>query len=166
MPLETSTANGRNWRIDQASSIDVVLHALEQCPGFDVVVLLQPTSPLRSTADIDGAIAHCLHANAPACVSVTLAEQSPYWMYRLGADQRLEPLLPERERYTRRQDLPAIYALNGAVYVAHCQWLQHTRTFLTSETVAYPMPQQRALDIDTEIDFLILDSLLSDSTRA
>ena len=56
---------------DTASSADVVVHALEQCPGYDYVLLLQPTSPLRTADDIDAAFARMLAANGNACVSVS-----------------------------------------------------------------------------------------------
>lgn len=79
---------------DDTPSVDVVLDAVERCPGYDMVVLLQPTSPLRTTEDIDAAIGRCVALEAPACVSVCEAEQSPYWMYTLQAGNRLSPLLP------------------------------------------------------------------------
>ncbi|HQR38060.1 MAG TPA: acylneuraminate cytidylyltransferase family protein, partial [Blastocatellia bacterium] len=81
-----------------------VLHALDAYPGHDVVVVLQPTSPLRSAADIDAALERFAASGAPACVSVCEAEQSPYWMYRLGERQTLLPLLDASVEATRRQD--------------------------------------------------------------
>lgn len=138
---------------DEATSIDVVLHALDQLPPHDLVVLLQPTSPLRTAADIDGACRLLLQHDAPACVSVTEAEQSPYWMYRLDESAQLAPLLPAGERAARRQDLPPVYLLNGAVYVARADWLRRERTFVGPATVGYVMPRGRSLDIDTLADF-------------
>lgn len=138
---------------DLATSIDVVLHALDQIPGYDVVVLLQPTSPLRSAADIDAACDEMAKMGAPACVSVSPTDQSPYWMYRIDARQALEPIMEPPAGVTRRQDLPPVYALNGAIYVAHAGWLRDTRTFVTRDTVAYVMPRERSIDIDTIEDF-------------
>lgn len=138
---------------DSAATIDVVLHAIEQVSGYDVVVLLQPTSPLRTAADIDGACEQFAQRNAVACVSVSLAEQSPYWMYHINGEGDLQPVLATPPGVTRRQDLPPVYALNGAIYVADVAWLQRSRNFLTSETVPYVMPGERALDIDTAVDF-------------
>jgi CMP-N,N'-diacetyllegionaminic acid synthase len=132
---------------DAASSIDVVLHALEQLPHHDLVVLLQPTSPLRTAADIDATLARCVAAAAPSCVSVAPVDKSPYWMYH-----RLSPLLELPVPATRRQDLPPVYALNGAVYVAQSDWLRQNRSFLGPTTVGYVMPIERSLDIDTPAD--------------
>jgi CMP-N,N'-diacetyllegionaminic acid synthase len=138
---------------DSAATIDVVLHALDQMAGYDVVVLLQPTSPLRTAADIDGACAQFAQRGAPACVSVTLAEQSPYWMYHITGEGDLRPVLAAPPGVTRRQDLPPVYALNGAIYVADVAWLRSSRNFLTPETVPYVMPVERSLDVDTAADF-------------
>jgi CMP-N,N'-diacetyllegionaminic acid synthase len=144
---------------DQAAAIDVVLDALARCPGHAWVVLLQPTSPLRTAADIDGAIDRCIEAKAPSCVSVCAVSESPYWMYRIGAGGQLQPLLGEASQ-ARRQDLPAVYVLNGAIYVARADWLARGKSFVGADTVAYVMPAERSLDIDTEDDFHLLKTRL------
>jgi CMP-N,N'-diacetyllegionaminic acid synthase len=145
---------------DTATTIDVVTHALEALPGYDVIVLLQPTSPLRTAADIDAACELLASSGAPACVSVSPVDQSPYLMYRIGDNQDLVPVVEASPAATRRQDLPAVYALNGAVYVADVTWLRRARTFVTRETVAYVMPSERSIDIDTPADLLRLCTLL------
>lgn len=145
---------------DATPSMDVVLHALDQLAGFEWVVLLQPTSPLRLSADIDAAIEQCLKTNAPACVSVCEAPASPWWMFEVGAECRMRSFLPAEQRPVRRQDLPDLYALNGAVYVAKTEWLRTSRSFLTEETVAYVMPPARSVDIDTLFDFQLAECLL------
>jgi CMP-N,N'-diacetyllegionaminic acid synthase len=127
---------------DTAASIDVALHALDQLPDYEVLVLLQPTSPARTAADIDAACTLFASSGAPSCVSVSAVEQSPYWMFRLDPGGVLRPLI-ESPRIARRQDLPLVYALNGAIYVADVAWLRRTGTFVTSETVGYVMPASR-----------------------
>lgn len=144
---------------DAAPTIDVVVDALHRCPGHAWVVLLQPTSPLRSAEDIDETIDCCMRTKAPACVSVALAQESPYWMYTIGDNGAMRPLLAGTSA-TRRQDLPAVYSLNGAVYVARTEWLLSERTFLHEHTVAHIMPAERSLDIDTEFDIAQLEMIL------
>ena len=134
-------------------------------PKYDIVVLLQATSPLRSMADIDGCIQHCISNGAKACVSVSEAEQSPYWMYRLGSEGQMQPLMPENE-FVRRQDLPSTYILNGAVYVAFSDWLVEHKTFVSSETLGFVMPSERSLDIDTELDLQILNMIKNEVVNA
>ncbi|MFS2023581.1 cytidylyltransferase domain-containing protein [Massilia sp. CT11-137] len=138
---------------DTASTMDVVFHALDQLPQFEYLVLLQPTSPLRTATDIDAAFDLMIRCNAPSCVSVADVEQSPYWMYRVGEDDRLDAVLPPPEGITRRQDLPPVYTLNGAIYIARIDWLRHVRSFVSAETVGYRMPIERSIDIDTREDF-------------
>jgi CMP-N,N'-diacetyllegionaminic acid synthase len=138
---------------DTASSMDVVMHALQALPGFDLLLLLQPTSPLRTSADIDAACELLLAQQAPACVSITPARESPYWMYSVGPDHALKPVVELPAGITRRQDLPLAYSLNGGVYLARTPWLQESRSFVTPQTVALVMPANRSLDIDTLEDF-------------
>lgn len=137
---------------DDTAGIMPVLHAIEKCPGYDYVVLLQPTSPLRTVEDIDGCIAKVILNNAPSCVSITEVEKSPYWMYKLQEDGRMKSVI-EGTLITSRQELPTIYNLNGAVYVAEVEWLKQNQSFLTSETVGYIMDKANSIDIDTEEDF-------------
>ena len=142
-----------NLAADTTPTIDVVIHALDAVPGYDFVALLQPTSPLRTGADIDAACAMLEAQAAPACVSVTLAEQSPYWMYWLGEASALRPVLADHHGFNRRQDLPPIYILNGAIYIADIEWLRRTRSFVSAATLGYIMPGERSIDVDTAADF-------------
>ncbi len=151
---------------DEATSISVLLHALDELPGFEYVVLLQATSPLRTAADIDAACAMLAQSGAPACVSVCLAEQSPYWMYRLSAGYELQALLEAPAGATRRQDLPAVYTLNGAVYVARADWLRQTGSFMGPQTVAHVMPAARSIDIDTLEDFEAFAKAVAENAHA
>lgn len=145
---------------DDTPGIEPVLHAISMLPDYDYVVLLQPTSPLRKVGDIDGCIEQCIKRKDNACVSVTEAEKSPYWMFKLNEKGRLSKLLSIDKQYTRRQDLPRIYAINGAVYCAKVEWLLDKKSFITDETMAYIMPQERSLDIDSKLDLMICDFLL------
>ena len=147
---------------DETPGIEPVLHALSALPErYDYVVLLQPTSPLRLAEDIDGCVETCLRQHAFACITVTEVDQSPLWMYRLDTSRHIVPLLDQKRLPDRRQDLPKVYILNGAVYVAQTDWLRQQRTFLTAETVAHIMPRERSLDVDTELDLKICESLIS-----
>ena len=132
---------------DAAPGVAPVLHALERLPGFALVALLQPTSPLRDERDIDACIETCVRLDAPACVSVTPSAKSPYWMYALGAGQRLQALCGEEPAERR-----AAYALNGAVYVARPDWLKAQQTFVAEGTVGCVMPAERSVDIDETLD--------------
>lgn len=67
--------------------------------------------------------------------------------------------------YACRQDIPPVYALNGAVYVAEVSWLLKKQVFVSDETLAYIMPKDRSIDIDTEADLVFVNQLLSNQIR-
>lgn len=146
---------------DDTLGIEPVIHAIEQCPGYDYVVLLQPTSPLRTVEDIDGCISYMFEKQADFCVSVTEPENSPYWMYTLH-DGAMEPLISQKQTIMRRQDLFKVYALNGAVYIGRTENILREQTFLTAKTKGYIMPTINSLDIDTNLDFKICSILLKE----
>ncbi|MEK4083226.1 acylneuraminate cytidylyltransferase family protein [Psychrobacillus sp. FSL K6-1415] len=144
---------------DDSTSIDVVLHALEYLEGFDYVVLLQPTSPLRNVEDIDTCIKYVLEKNMDICVSVTESDKSPFWMYWIK-DEKLTPILSQKQMILRRQELPISYVLNGAIYVAKVSKFLDVKTFFTEDTHSFVMPKERSLDIDDMNDFRLCEILL------
>jgi CMP-N,N'-diacetyllegionaminic acid synthase len=150
---------------DSAGADPVLVHALDHLDeAFDFFVLLQPTSPLRTAADIDGAIELCVRRGAPACVGMCESPKPAEWMYRVGDDGRVRPVLGEITTL-RRQELPATFVVNGAVYVARVDWYRRHRAFLSPETVAWRMPPERSIDIDTELDLIIARAIASREPR-
>ena len=152
-----------NLAEDDTSSMDTLLHALRQVSGYEYVVLLQPTSPLRTADDIDACIEKMHESGAPACVSVTKTDKPPQWMYTLQDDDRLAPVLPEKEQVTRRQDATPTYVLNGSIYLADTNWLVEHKSFMHDETAAYVMPSDRSVDIDDEVDMRIAETILKNT---
>lgn len=150
---------------DDTPGIEPILHAVQKIRGYDYVVLLQPTSPLRNVDDIDGCIHKCISQKANACVSVSEAEKSPYWMFRINENDQLSKVLNIENIPNRRQDLDRIYSLNGAIYVAKIDWLNSRKSFLTEETIGFLMPKERSIDIDTELDFQISEYILNKSSN-
>jgi CMP-N,N'-diacetyllegionaminic acid synthase len=136
---------------DTTPGIGPVLHALDQLPEVKDVLLLQPTSPLRSIDDIDSIIKLRQHTGFASAVSLTLVHKHPAWMYYLPQDKRLDPVLDQPQIHCRQQLTP-VYVLNGALYLASRQFLCREKTFITTETVGYVMPNERSADIDTSLD--------------
>lgn len=155
---------------DDTPGVDPVLHAIEAVRQagdvpYDYVVLLQPTSPLRTVEDVDGAIARCLDNAWPCLIGVEQVSVSPYFTFRLDAGGLMSPVIAQDSFHTRRQTLPKCYKPNGAVYVAGCAWLAGTRSYLTPETRGYEMPRERSWDIDELLDFEICELLLKKAGR-
>ncbi|MBF0099353.1 MAG: acylneuraminate cytidylyltransferase family protein [Desulfobacterales bacterium] len=146
---------------DESTISEVILHALDVISGFDYVVCLQPTTPLVIPEDIDGCIQKCISNKAPACVTVTSPNKSPYWMCFLSANDQILPLLGQDYFKKRRQELPNVYIPNGAVYIAQCDWFFNNKSFYSHETIGYVMPNERSIDIDTEMDLVICEGILN-----
>lgn len=144
---------------DDTPGIAPVLHLLDNLgEHYDYVLQLQPTSPLRTAADIDAIIELCLDQAADSAVSVESAEPNPYWCFRLNQQQQLQALFTPIP--TRRQELPEIYALNGALYLSRWETLIREKSFINQNTLAYPMSHSHSADIDTELDFAWCEFLL------
>ena len=151
---------------DDSSSMEALLHALDQVPDYDYVVLLQPTSPLRVADDIDATIVRCHEDDTPVAVTVAETGKPPEWMYTITSDNRLRPVLDSEENVARRQDAEATYVLNGAVYVAESEWLKKEQTFLTTETAVHVMPEWRSVDVDKEFDLVLCETLVEERKRS
>lgn len=147
---------------DDTPSMEVILHAIEQVKGYDYIVLLQPTSPFRTTEDINKCIEKCVENNQESCVSIVEVSQNPYWMYTVKENEVLNPLIEIDDKYYQRQKLPKTYILNGAVYVASIEWLKQSKSFLSKNTTSVEMTKEKSIDIDTMLDFKVA-SLLIDS---
>ena len=146
---------------DDTPGIAPVLHALVQIPEASRVLLLQPTSPLRSSADIEGILAFQRERQCPSVVSVCASGKHPQWMVRLGAAGELSPfLLTDASTADCRQQLEPAYALNGALYLCERAWLQNHKSLMGPGTLGYLMPPERSVDIDTPLDWLWAETLL------
>lgn len=150
---------------DDSPHIPVVVHAVEWLEShnkerFDYVLLLQPTSPLRFSEDIDNAVQLALKKNADSVVSVCQALSHPYLTKSITADGRLEDFIPKPDGYLRRQVLPKVYALNGAIYLVRRNVLLEREAFFTDRTYAYVMPVNRSLEIDTPWDLHLANLIL------
>ena len=149
---------------DEATSIDVVLHSLKelemQKDHYDFIVLLQPTSPLRTTEHIDKAIEQLIERDDDAVISVCKAEHHPLWCNELGDDKDMSGFLREEIVNKRSQELPDYYRLNGAIYLCDVERLKSKMTFFLNEKIsAYIMKQDVSVDIDmrSDLDLAILE---------
>ncbi len=155
---------------DTAKGIDAILHAIcwhrDNGEPFDLVLVLQPTSPLRTADHIDRAIELLFDKNAGAIVSVCPVDHHPWWCNSLPEDGKMKDFLRPEIINTNRQELPPFYRLNGAVYVADITFLEETRSFMSDETFAYVMSAESSIDIDSVFDFKLAELLLSEQSAS
>ncbi len=150
---------------DDSASMDVVLHAMnwlesEEDYSADYLMLLQPTSPLRKKADIEGAIRLAEENEAKSVVSLCLCGKHPYWTRAVDAEGRIFLFLQDGQSITRRQDLPEAYNLNGAIFLARWEVLAEKKSWDTDATYAWVMNKERSLDIDELLELHIADLIL------
>lgn len=136
---------------DDTPGMAPVFHAMDKFPEYDIVVLLQPTSPFRLSRDIDDSIERYLSSDVQSVVSVSPVEKPVAWMYHIQASGMMKRVFEEME-ILRRQDDSGTYVLNGAVYVSTAKNLREKESFLVGDVQAHIMPRSRSLDIDNPID--------------
>ncbi len=147
---------------DDTLAIDVVEHALgwldrDQDCRPDYLLLLQPTSPMRTAEDIRGAIGLAEERNAEAVVGVCEADSHPFLTKRLSEQGALEDFVSTDQADLRRQALPPAYMINGAIYLNRPESLLRHRSFVPTGTLAWVMPRQRSVDIDTPWDLRLAE---------
>ena len=145
---------------NKTSMLDVLFHLTKKFTDYFYLVLLQPTSPLRTTSDIDEAIKKCEQTNAFSVVSVNKMEKSSTWMFNLTQKQAMLPIFKNTNYNKRRQDLRDTYILNGAVYVIRYSNILKKLSFINKKTVAHIMPTERSVDIDNFFDFKLAEMWL------
>jgi CMP-N,N'-diacetyllegionaminic acid synthase len=156
---------------DGTPHIDVVEHAvrwLESQDGCfpDYVLLLQPTSPLRTGRDIDAAIQIAESSHPPAVVGVCEAQQHPALVKRLCDDGTLADFIPNpTNAYLRRQDLPPAYFVNGAIYLNQRESLAQARTFIPPGARPCIMSVEDSIDVDTAWELRVAELMLSERLK-
>jgi N-acylneuraminate cytidylyltransferase/CMP-N,N'-diacetyllegionaminic acid synthase len=150
---------------DETPGIEPVLHMvrwLEANDGRpDLVIVLQPTSPLRTAADIDTAVAILDERRASAVVSVTDAPYPAEWLKRTAPSGALVDAADEPATLAHDVRQSPLYVLNGAIYLATRDQLVERQSFYSERTFPYVMPAERSLDIDSLWDFEMADLILS-----
>lgn len=149
---------------DKSGTYEVLLHALDfyKSKGidYDTIVLLQPTSPMRNADDVRNAL-KLYSPDIDMVVTVKEASSNPYYnCYELDSDGFLE-ISKGDGSFTRRQDAPKVWEYNGAVYIINVATLRKMPLGMFKKRRMSEMPAARSIDLDTEIDWLIAERLLS-----
>lgn len=153
---------------DDTPGIHPILHALnwfhEKGCYFDYIMCLQCTSPFRKAEHIDEAIEKLVNEAADSIVSVCESEVSPYWMKRIEGGI-LKNFLSDIPFYSRRQDTPKTYRLNGAIYLAKTEILYKYSNWYTENTIPYLMDKTTSIDIDDILDFKFAELLMKENNN-
>lgn len=143
---------------DTAMTMDAVIHMIKglekEGETYDYLVLLQPTSPLRNSDDIEGAIHLAMKCDQDV-VAISETSDSPILMRTCAESGALKSLLQQGST-VRRQDMPKYYRVNGSVYINRIDRLT-AETSLNDNPVGYIMPKERSVDIDDPVDFVVAE---------
>lgn len=135
---------------DNSKTIDAVVHAAntlkELGRDYDILLLLQPTCPLRTTEDIDNSLELFVSKGCVALVSVNKVKEHPILMRKINEDGMMDNLL-NLPSTIRRQDMPPIYKVNGSIYINLVKELRND-TSLNDNPLAYITDDEHSVDID------------------
>ncbi|MBU5676667.1 acylneuraminate cytidylyltransferase family protein [Alkaliphilus sp. MSJ-5] len=148
---------------DTATTNDVIEYTIKKLREldmeYDYFMILQPTSPLRKTEDIIGAVNLLFEKKANSIISVCESEHSPLYANILDSSLSMDSFLP-KDIKSRRQELPKYYRLNGAIYLSKVDYFLQYKDLYRHKSYAYIMDKQRSIDIDDDIDFFLAENLM------
>tara|TARA_R110002072_G_scaffold292398_1_gene461009 strand:- start:671 stop:1378 length:708 start_codon:yes stop_codon:yes gene_type:complete len=161
--LAVSAAHGADtikrpaeFATDTATSESVIRDALEQLARtrekFEYLILLQPTSPLRTRDMIDAACARFFDSGATALISVCEIDNKILKAFKADDDGYIRGISNDRYPFMRRQDLPETYISNGAIYIINIDEFRALDSLLTDKTIPFVMDGRSSMDIDTAED--------------
>lgn len=153
--LATDTSGSREVMLDAMNWAD------RQGIEYDCVVLLQPTSPLRTVDDILQAL-QLYTPDVDMVVSVSEAKSNPYYTcLELDEDTPYLHISKGDGLYTRRQDCPKVWEINGAVYVINPESLRREPLGAFKKRIPSFMPAERSVDMDTPLDWMVAEAMMA-----
>lgn len=151
---------------DRSAKIPAIQHCVKESERrsgkrFDLVVDLDATSPLRVPEDIQGAVSLLETEKVGNVITATPARRSPYFnLVELGKDSVVRLSKPLNQPIVRRQDSPECFDMNASIYVWQRDVLFNAPTVFNADTRLFLMPEDRSIDIDSELDFEIVELLI------
>ncbi|GAB7256605.1 acylneuraminate cytidylyltransferase family protein [Polaribacter sp. OB-PA-B3] len=141
---------------DSTRTEPVLKHAITslQNKKYDYIILLQPTSPLRDSKDIDASFKKIEKHNADSLISVCNVEHHPYKTFKLDKNGFLKGIINNDFPFSPRQILPETYRANGAIYIIKTKKFLEKELLITDNTIDYQMSKLKSLDIDTKEDLI------------
>lgn len=150
---------------DTSSSWDVVREVIKKYANrgqvFDTCILLQPTSPMRTSDDIKSAYELFVSKEAKSLTSVTEVEHPIQWCFKLDNTYSMKDFALSPDKDKRRQELDKYYRENGSIYIINTDNIMNPLfDFYTDRCFAYIMPVEKSIDIDTLQDFTIAETIM------
>lgn len=153
---------------DNSSSIDVIIHALNYFKlknySYDYIALLEPTSPLTTSEDLDNAIQKLdKNKNSKAIVGISKnINQHPNFTVSLKKNSNIKFI---DKKIIRRQDISDLYFLDGSLYVSTVDALLKNKSFYHKKTMGHEMPKWKSFEIDDYLDFIIVSEIMKNKNK-
>ena len=161
-PAELAQDDSPEW-LAWRHAIQMLMQA-NQLTKMDVMVSIPTTSPLRKAEDVDNCIQKLLDSDADIVISVKPSDRSPYFnMVTLDDAGRARLVLSPQQTIERRQDAPAVYDITTVAYAVRPEFVLNADSMFDGNVRTVQIPPERALDIDTELDFQFAEFLLRQS---
>ena len=133
--------------------------------GIVEFIILQPTSPLRTSLDIDNAIQIFKGKKADSVISVSKAIHPPLWSKRIDEKGTLRNYFDIKIGNKNRQEIEKAYMPNGAIFIFKFSLLKEKYSYYSDKTYPYIMPLERSLDIDSKLDFEFVEYLMKKNAK-
>ena len=144
---------------DDSPGIEPVIHALNNLKNVKDILLLQPTSPLRRTKDIDEIFKLRARKNSDSAVSISDSGKNIDLFFEIDSQNKIQSI-SKSFKPMPRQKYKKIYNVNGALYLSTKSSILKNLSFFTSKTIGYIMPAEYSIDIDTQLDWDFAEFLM------
>ena len=149
---------------DTSKTIDVVKHTLKflnenESYVPDIIVILQPTSPLRTSQMIDKSIILLKNSNASCVLGVKKITQHPYNSFS-NKQKFLKPFKNNFQKYSQRQALPELFYPTGSIYTFWRKTIEENNSYYGKKILPYILPEENSIDIDTPHDFFLAECIM------
>jgi len=142
--------------------VEVLSYLESKNQNFDYLVLLQPTSPLRTVSDIDEAFTILTGKKATSLISVKEPESNPLKSFVLNEEGYMQGIVNNDFPFMPRQALPKVYYPNGAIYIVEVSYFKKSEKLFSNKTVSYVMGAEKSVDIDTKSDILRAEKIMKE----
>lgn len=154
--IDETIKRSKQLSTDKASSVDVVLDVIKKYPQYEILLLLQPTSPLRTEKEIDEALKLFLERKTDSLASFTKVELKSNLYYSINKET-IKGLFSKK--------IKNIFKLNGVIYIVEKKFILKEKKFIHKKTTPYLMPPNLSVDIDTKEDFILAEHIFKNENN-
>jgi N-acylneuraminate cytidylyltransferase/CMP-N,N'-diacetyllegionaminic acid synthase len=151
---------------DSSSSIDVILYTInlleQEKEEFDIILLLEATSPLRDSEDLENALKMLVDTDgAESIVGISRTENAhPTFLVSIGERNFIRPYGKSEFIFKRRQEIDDLYFFEGSLYISYVDSLKKRKSFYHEKTLGFEMPKYKSFEVDDIVDFKIIEALM------